>query len=227
MVTKREKRWNLFARELEKVLAAHGQSLNQLEPQLGISEEKARRLQQSLFTPKSLPVLSPDELESLEQELFLSNEEWTRLRAALLATSIERLLMERIGEDKAWQVADLTLLLVDEALQEQLQQNRASGTKRILDGEALEDTEMDLAWEGVWNALDSATLALQLSYYVSSYRERVKKLKEAQADFQEALDELNRLDKSTKALPLWHAYVAEVRRGLDSALERLEDLREA
>ena len=60
-----------FARELEAVLVVHHQSLNAFELRLGIAEEKARRLQQSLLTPGSLPVLAPEELNELELKLPL------------------------------------------------------------------------------------------------------------------------------------------------------------
>jgi hypothetical protein len=116
MTTKQEKSGNLFAHELEEILAAHGQNLSQMDPRLGIPREKARRLLQSLRTPKSFPVLGPEELECLELELPLSGVEWTRLRAALLATAIERMLMDRLGQDKALQAAEQVVFLIDEAL---------------------------------------------------------------------------------------------------------------
>jgi|SRR5450755_1882238 hypothetical protein len=217
---------NLFALKLEEILAAHGQKLSQLNPRLGISADKARRLQQSLQEAKSLPVLGPEELERLELELPLSSKEWVQLRAALLATAIERMLMDRIGHDKALQAAEQIVLLIDEALQEQLQEISGPGINRIPDGEASEDIEADLTWEAVYHALDSATMALQLSYYVSSYGERVKRLREAQGNFQDALNELNNLDEGIKSLSLWQDYIAETHQGLHSIAERLEDLGE-
>lgn len=82
---------------------------------------------------------------------------------------------------------------------------------------------MDLAWEGIWETLDSATLALQLSSYVSSSRERVKKLKEARTDFQEALEQLNGLDARMKALPLWVNASQEAQKGLDAVAAWLDE----
>lgn len=217
-----QKRWNIFARELETILAAHGQHLTSLDPRLGIAEEKARRLQKSLLTAGEFPVLSPDELESLEIMLPLMSEEWARLRAALLATDVERMLLYRIGQDKALLVAEQIVSQIAEALREQLQ---LSDTKRVpADGEPRENTQRDRAWEDIWHALNSASQALQASCYVSSSRERMKELKKAQADFQEALDALNRLDEGTKSLPLWQNCVEEARQGLNSAIERLEEV---
>jgi hypothetical protein len=226
MVTKRENRWNLFAQELEEILAGHQQTLRTFNPKLGFSAEKGRRLQQSLLAPGSLPVLTPEELEAVELELSLSGEEWIRLRAALLATAIERMLMYRIGKERALQAVEHIIPLIGEALREQIQTYGEPGSRRGPDFEAVEDTEVDLAWAGVWEVLDSAALALQMSCYVSSYRERVRKLKDARGDFQEALDRLNDLDNGLKSLPIWEEAQKEAQKGLDSVAERLDDLGE-
>lgn len=223
MTTKRERHWNLFARELEAILTAHRQSLSALDPALGIAESKARRLQQSLSTPNSWPVLDPEEMEKLEQELPLSREEWMRLRAALLAVWIERMLSYRIDQQRALQAAEHLLPLVNEALQEQ---SRSDGKLRAIrgpDSEAREDTGADQIWERIWEMLDMAMLALQLSYSVPD-RERMKKLREARADFQAALDQLNTLDGGTKSLPIWADASKEAQRGLGLTIEILEDL---
>lgn len=224
MDTQREQRWNLFARELERVLAAHRHSLDEINPQLGIAREKARRLQQSLQAPGSLPVLTPEELEDLDMELSLRTEEWARLQAALLATAVERLLVYRLGHQQALQAAEQLLPLLDAALQERLRLEDSLGTRRGADWEAAENIEGDLAWEGIWETLDAGTLALQLGRSVSSYRERVRALRGAERDFQEALGRLDTLDTGAKALPIWHEACQEARTGLNSVLERLDDL---
>jgi hypothetical protein len=224
MVTKREPHWNIFAHELEAVLAAHRHSLQELDPQLGIPQEKARRLQHSLLTPGSLPVLTPEEFEDLEVELSLDREEWTRLQAALLATAVERLLVYRVGHEQALQAAELLLPLLDRALHERWTLEERLGARRGPGWEAMEDAVEDLIWESIWQMLDAGTLALQLGCYVSAYREQVRALKEAREDFQEALERLHDLGAGFKTLPIWEEAQQEARRGLDSALERLDDL---
>jgi hypothetical protein len=219
METQRD--WNIFAHELAEVLAAHRQSLSEIDPQLGLTREKARRLQQSLRVPGSLPVLTPEELEDLELELSLRPQEWTRLQAALLATAIERLLIYRIGPLPALQAAEQLLPLLDAALQERWEQEEHLGARRGPDWEAIEGADGDLTWEVIWEMLNSATLALQLGCSVSSYRERVRALKEAREVFQEALELLDGLGASVKALPIWEEAYQEACQGLDSVLERL------
>jgi len=203
MMPKREPPWNLFARELEVVLVAHHQRLQELDPQLGIPLEKARRLQHSLQTPGSLPVLTPDEFEDLEMELSLNVEEWTHLQAALLATAVERLLAYRVGQEQALRAAELLLPVLDSALQERWTLEERLGASRGPNWEALEDDGEDQVWESVWGMLDSGTLALQLACSVSSYRERVRALSDARRDFQEVLEHLQSLGAGFQVLPIW------------------------
>lgn len=224
MVPKREPHWNLFARELEAVLVAHHQSLQELDPQLGIPLDKARRLQHSLQTPGSLPVLTPDEFEDLEMELSLELEEWTHLQAAVLATAVERLLVYRVGQEQAVRAAELLLPVLDSALQERWTLEERLGARRGPNWGALEDDGDDLVWEGIWETLDAGTLALQLACSVSAYRERVRALVEARGDFQHALERLQSLGAGFQVLPIWEEARQEARRGLDAALERLDDL---
>ena len=93
--------WNLFARVLQEILAEHGLGLGHLDDRTNIHPEKVRRLQRSLKIPKSFPVLNIDEMEQVITVFQLKRNEKTRLRAALLATSIEETLMDRINSEDA------------------------------------------------------------------------------------------------------------------------------
>ena len=89
--------WNLFASVLQEILAAHGLGLGHLDDRANIHREKVRRLQRSLKVPKSFPVLNIDEMEQVITTCGLNRKEKIRLRAAVLATSIEETLMDRIS----------------------------------------------------------------------------------------------------------------------------------
>jgi hypothetical protein len=102
-----EARWNIFARELEDILRARGMQLSYLYRVVGIHAEKVRRLQRSLASPKSFVMLNPDEIELLVENLHLMPEELQRLRAAILATAVERTLIDRIDQDTALKAAEL------------------------------------------------------------------------------------------------------------------------
>lgn len=101
-----KRRWNIFARVLEDILEAHNMRLGMLDDRMEIHREKVRRLQQSLLTPKHFPILNPEEIQHLVDELCLTEEERNRLRAAVLATAIEATLMERIDQDSALLAAE-------------------------------------------------------------------------------------------------------------------------
>jgi hypothetical protein len=218
------KRWNLFARELEDILTARNLKLGLLDDRVDIHREKVRRLQQSLLTPKRFPVLNPEEIDLLVQAFHLSEEEWVRLRAAMLATAIERILMERIDRDNALLASEQIYTILRDGLQAQLGEESGMGLIRGGEGDSLEETEEDMALTEACSALDDANMALQLSYHVISHRERIQKTKEAQTHFTEALAELDRLDTAWKSLQNWKVLYDEVQSGLASATDRLEDL---
>src|ERR1700730_14834547 len=110
--------WNLFASVLQEILAAHGLGLGHLDDRAHIHREKVRRLQLSLKVPKSFPVLNIDEMERVITAFRLNRKEHTRLRAAILATSIEETLMDRINPDDALKAAEQILGIIEQALQE-------------------------------------------------------------------------------------------------------------
>src|ERR1039457_4814831 len=87
-------RWNIFARELEDILATRGLKLGHLDDRgVVFHREKVRRLQQSLKSPQHLTTLNPDEMERLTVIMQLTALEQKQLRAALLATAVEMTLM--------------------------------------------------------------------------------------------------------------------------------------
>src|SRR5947209_15318140 len=112
------RRWNLFARELEDILINHGLRLSQLDDRVSIHREKVRRLQRSLRVPKSFPTLNPDEMDMLVETCLLTEDEVLRLRAAIIAASIEALLMDRINQDDALKAAEQILPVIEAALRE-------------------------------------------------------------------------------------------------------------
>src|SRR5262249_29247054 len=116
-------RWNLFARELEDILAARGLRLGHLDDLKDawggplLHRGKVHRLQQSLKRPKWFSVLNPGELERVIQALQLTTEEQVRLQAAMLATAVEVLLVDRLDDMRdAVRAAEQLLPLLQQAL---------------------------------------------------------------------------------------------------------------
>src|SRR5271165_4605204 len=95
-------RWNIFARELENVLRMRDLRLGHLDDRgIVLQREKVRRLQRSLLTPSHFPILSPEELDRLISYLELTRLEQHRLHAAIVATAVERTLMDRVPPEVA------------------------------------------------------------------------------------------------------------------------------
>jgi hypothetical protein len=182
-MVQQNRRWNLFARELEDILKDRNLRLGHLDDRAGINREKVRRLQQSLLTPKSFPVLNPDEIDLIAEEFALSDEERVRLRAAVLATAIERMLMNRIDQDNALLASEQTLTILRASLLAHFEEERGLGSTRG-DIESEEDDENDRILELSWNRNDQGNSKILLSRDTYSYDERVELLHGADDDFE-------------------------------------------
>jgi hypothetical protein len=223
--TSSAKRWNLFARELENILATHHLGLGHLDDRAGIHREKVRRLIQSLSSPKSFPVLNVEEMEQVIRVLQFNEEEVLHLRAALLATSIEKTLMDRIEQDDALLASEQVFPIILKALQEQLNGVSGLGVVKKGDGEPGTDYAGKLL-DSVWQAIDTADMALHMSYRVYEHTERVEKARYAHTRFTEALAELEEVADRLRTLPIWQYCDDTAQKGLAAASERLEDLGE-
>lgn len=221
-----EKRWNIFARELETILEAHQLTIGQLDDQLGIHREKVRRLKRSLFTSKSFPVLNTEEMEQVIDELQLSDAETVQLRAALLTVAIERLLMDRIDQENALLACEQLFPIISDAMQQQFNSVRGLGAIRREDVIASTYDESDLALEAAIEHVEKGIIMLHLSRNVSSHSERVERTREARSHFEAALAELEEVDGDMQLLAAWSYYKAEAQSRLAEAEERLEDLGE-
>ena len=102
------KAWNIFARELRDILANHDARLGQLNDRANIHPQKVARLQHSLSVPR-FNVLTPDELERVSLVFNFTPDEVLRLRAAILTTAIEEMLMSRINHLDAYLAANQIL----------------------------------------------------------------------------------------------------------------------
>jgi len=113
-------RWNVFAATLDDILRSRGMRLGQLDDRSRVDPpihpEKVRRLKQSLHAPKHFHVLSADEIDLVVQALGLSTREKILLRAAMLATAVEAILMGRIPPQAALTAAETLLPVIEQAL---------------------------------------------------------------------------------------------------------------
>lgn len=219
-----EKRWNLFARELENILADHHLQMDALVELVDISAEKVRYLIRSLYTPKGLPVLNHEEMKLLEQKLQLRSEESLHLRAGLLATFIQRTFVDRIEADDALLLAEQAFPTILHALEARAQGLVLHEAIRWGAGNPIADDEFDAFFDPTLHMLNDAEMELQLSYGVDTHTTRVAKALTARTYFEQASVELEHADEHIRALQLWHDSYATSQRGLETANKRLEDL---
>ena len=222
-----ERRWNIFARELETILAAHSLNMEQLESEVGISHQKVHRLIQSLSLPKSLPVLNPNEVKLLEQKLRLSYEEMLHLRASVLVTSIQRTLMDRLPQKNVLLVTEQIFPTILEALKKHAQEFIVHDPTKLGDGtQPRADDQFEHFFDSTWQTLDDAEMALQLSYNVIDIDTRVEMAHSAQTYFERASEKLEGAGEDIQALQTWQDCYTTSQFGLETANKRLKALGE-
>ena len=181
-------RWNIFARELEDVLAIRRLRLSHLDDRgVVLHREKVRRLQLSLKSSKHLTTLNPEEMERLTTIMQLTDLEQKRLNAALLATAIERTLMDRVDAQTALMAADEVFNILFTVMRAQPDMVVTTGVKGgMMDDE--QDTFGDALFAQALDLIDRATLSLHVSRNATSLSARNTFAHEASAAFTQALD---------------------------------------
>jgi len=215
------RRWNIFARELQDILAAHQLRLGQLDDLgLGIHREKVGRLQRSLHSSAHFPTLSPEEIDRLISAIQLTVLEQLQIRSALLATAVERILMDRIDPQIAYMAADDVFNILFAAMRAQ-----PSTTLVGVRGDSpADDTEElgDAAFEEALDRIDRATLALHLSRQATTPEAQRAHAEEAAESFAVAATLLQRVQYPAHDSDEWRAWDEEARHGRQVA-EMLRD----
>jgi hypothetical protein len=214
--------WNIFARELDRVLAVHGLRLGQLDDE-GIVHhpEKVARLQRSLNSPAHFPALNPEEMDRLQKIVGLSEEEMQRLRAALVATAVERTLMDRLDPQTALMAANDVFELCLAAMRAHSTPILAAVRGGHMDG-ASDDEQAE---EEVADLLDAAVIALDGAHYAPTPHARQAYAREALRLYTQALSRLEAAyvgndDADEEERQTRHSRVEEAREG--AALARTQ-----
>lgn len=206
-------RWNIFARELESVLDAHDLRLGHLDNRgVVFHPEKVRRLQQSLEAPSHFPVLNPDEIERLFDTVKLTPEEQCRIRAALLATAVERVLMDRLEPEAALMAAndvyEICLAVMRDEPERAMSAAVRAGASRGGGG------AHEKLFAEALNLIDEATLALHGANDSLTQQAKQEYARTAETTFVRALTALQGIEPPPDARSEWEAYVNEAREGL-------------
>jgi hypothetical protein len=209
-------RWNIFACELEDILADHGLRLSQLDDRAFIHREKVRRLRKSLERPKSFPVLNPAEMDEVIAAIGLDAYEVLRLRAAIMAASIQEMLVERIDAENALIAVEQIFPTIMAAMEQHQYEARGIAAMRGGgDSSASEkETEVEQALEGPLTIFDRATKVFHLSRSCETEVERLDRLQQAATGFETVLTLLTELDERVKLTDEWHFWHEEVQKSL-------------
>lgn len=213
-------RWNRFARELQAILKDHDKKLTDLY-KAGVYREQVRRLRHSLRKPGRFPLLSLAEIDRIVFFFRLSPDEIMRLRAALVATAIERVLyIRQIPPEATLQASEeLYGIVIDAMRKDQLANVRepeAPGDLAQLTvtplqaGDENEDEEDEPGEEqnqadiDALDDYDNATLTLHLATLNQGHK-RLRYIQEAMQGYQAVLEALPTVDHADPAAKEWRA----------------------
>lgn len=204
--------WNIFARELEGVLKTRKLGLGHLDDRaVVLHPEKVRRLQQSLKTPSHFPVLNPSELDRLNAIMALSDDERSRLRAALIATAAERALMDRLEPQTALMASNDVFEICLAAMHDQPALALATAVRA---GDVSPEPDVaDLGSDEVVSLLDAGAFALDGAEHVSRLPARRTQALAAQELFARAIALLEVESSENEVDETWHSRMDEAREG--------------
>lgn len=216
--------WNIFAQELETILASRGLGLGHLDDRAGIHSAKVYRLKHSLIHSGSTPVLNVEEMDDVVSAFTLNYDEVIHLRAALLAASVQNMLSKRIDPSNALLAAKQVLPYVSAALYKS--QGSLNGLSQMKGMSTNNSNEHDIeyAFGSAWDAIDDGTILLHLSHNVLSLRRSVSYAEQAFAAFETAIQELEDISDDIQATEEWDVWYKDAQAGLESAKKRLHSL---
>lgn len=226
---------NIFARELERVLNKHGLTISKLDDLKIISEptpkvtpkdtsenelpkisnhiERATvgRLNKSLKSPSTLPVLSPADLLFVKAAVPLTDDEYKQLLAAVLATAIERILMDRIELEGAYMITEEVLKMMITAMDSKDQSELFSITKGL--SFAVADPEGDTLYEDGLDLIDQANVSLHLAQGAATEKIKIQHAHEAVSNYDRALQALDKCKATNHQSDDLQAWIQEATAG--------------
>ncbi len=217
-------RWNIFARELEDILADHGLRLSQLDDRAFIHREKVRRLRKSLERPKSFPVLNPAEMDEIVDAIGLDSYEVLRLRSAIIAASIQEMLVERIDAENAYIAVEQIFPTIMMAMENHKDETSGLSTTRGDSQLSREEEEGEQALELALVAIDCATKALHLSRDGETRAERIERLQQAAKSFEKARILLSTFEDLVETSEEGKFWFTEVQKGMSFVNQFLKEL---
>lgn len=212
-------RWNIFARVLEDILMKRQLSWQNLYERAAIEQDIVDRLQTSLSSPTTFPVLTIEEMDEVIDVFDVSPHEVLELRAAIIAISVEQMLMERIESQTALLAAEQVFSTALAALVKQKDEKHG-------DGSSMSDRGLERFFDEVERYIDAGKHAKQLSRFVTS-KVRVRQLQEGYYHFEQARRLLERERSSPiGSMRLWQKHYLRVQKECEQIRKELKSLGE-
>jgi len=222
MASNNDVSWNIFARVLERILHAHGYTLWQLRTVAEIHTEKIGRLHRSLHEPK-FNVLSPDDLDKVILACNFTADEATQVRAAVLATAIEKMLMDRINRFDALAAAEQVYPILYRALKKRGDDSHGLGGTKGTAAPVATPLPTQTGSEAFERAIDEVDASLLLLHLAdtSDGEDGVQYAQLARSRFLTTLALLEDLENEVRASESWLVWHAETLGGLAHAEQRI------
>jgi hypothetical protein len=217
------KRWNMFARILEDILHEHGKTLGNLTL-AGIHREKIRRLKKSLIIPLNFPMLNAQETEAVIDFYQFKPENIIRLRAAIVATAVERTLFDRIPADDALKVTEEVYPTILAAVRVMNTVIRSGEDDQDMEEPLLEEDYIDTDLASALDAIDRATLAFHMCRSSETRQEKKRYAQESIFAFQIASQELEEWRDRLASHDIWQLWFDEVSEGLHVVRQYMKEL---
>ncbi len=198
--------WNIFVRELAKILEAHDHVVGSLATKrIGFHTQKVDRLRKTCISETLLSALSPNDLEIIYREFEFTAEEKNTIRASLIALATERFLMKRIDHLLAYQAADEVFHSMERLLP--ISTNLGMAGVRGFGTLAASDSVFDEALD----LIDEANLNLSMSQDAQEATIRLANAQKARDTFEQAqkLLESIPLDARTEAWTVWYEEIQQ------------------
>ncbi len=213
--------YNIFVRELEAVLKTKPKKkgISQLtELPFYIHPMKIARLLASRHSPKHLAILNPTDLEAIMDHFEFDQKERLRIKAAIMATAVERVLIDRIDAELALHAADEVFSILYHAM------SRATPSPAQPASEAISvETPMSLSeikftpeieseFTHVLDVLDQALELMFRCKELPKGEERTHCAQDLVSLFDRMLDLLDSIPQDQRTLERWQPWFDEARK---------------
>ncbi len=210
---------SIFAYELERIVAPR-KLVDLSRVPVSLDPRKVNALVDSLKSVRRLPALNPGEIMTIVIQLKLEDDHRLHIYAALIALGVQRLLLEYLSDERAWEVSQevresALIWLRKQRGRDPFRRIRGLGT---IQEPVLAETTNPL--EVALDAYDEGTVLITLSP-LSVDRDEHELLAQAQLYFEQARSTLELLPPTVRASEEWQYWYDQVKHELEEIQDEL------